>query len=145
MKGMYYHPDKTKDFGFAGHMSGGFKYYKSKETGGAPDAIEQDHFFVTKLLDAELHGSNTKYSLLYEMQGLYRPWSFDVGKLQCPCFLYHGQKEEVPLSNAKRNHELINGSELIVMHEHGHCSIMMEFENIVAGLVDGRGVQGSYH
>ena len=35
MKGMYYYPDKTKDFGFAGHMAGGFKYYKSKEIGCA--------------------------------------------------------------------------------------------------------------
>ena len=31
MKGMYYYPDKTKDFGFAGYMAGGFKYYKREQ------------------------------------------------------------------------------------------------------------------
>ena len=46
MKGMYYYPDKTKDFGFAGHMAGGFKYYKSNETGGAPEAMDRDYFLL---------------------------------------------------------------------------------------------------
>ena len=58
--------------------------------------------------------------------------------------LHHGPKEEVPLSNAKRNQKLINASELIIMEGHGHCSIIMEFEKIVAGLVEGRAVQSSY-
>ena len=51
----------------------------------------------------------------------------------------------MPLSNAKRNQKLINASELIVMGGHGHCSIMMEFEKIAAGLVEGRAAQSSYH
>ena len=59
-KGLYYHPDKTKDFGFTGHSSGGYSYYVGKATGGAPKEICKDHFFVSKLLDAELNGINSK-------------------------------------------------------------------------------------
>ena len=59
----------------------------------------------------------------------------DVSKIECPCFIYHGPKEEVPLSTKAK---LINASELIIMEGHGHCSIIMEFEKIAAGLVEGR-------
>ena len=37
-------------------MAGGYSYYKGKATGRAPKAMESDHFFVSKFLDAELHG-----------------------------------------------------------------------------------------
>ena len=144
MKGIYYYPDKTKDFGFAGHSGGGYQYYVGKETGGAPPEIEKDHFFVTKLLDSELNGTNSRIGLLLEMQGLFSRWPHDVAKIQCPCFLYIEQKGEVPLCNAERNQSLIPGSEMIVMKSHGHCSIMMEFEKIVAGLLEGKSIQCSF-
>jgi pimeloyl-ACP methyl ester carboxylesterase len=145
MKNMYHHPDKTKDFGFAGHSTGGFKYYHSKATGGAPKEMWSDHFFVTRCLDAEMHGSNGTWQLLFELQGIFRKWSYDCSKITCPTFIYHGPKEEVPLAMAKQTQKIVPGSELVVMEEHGHCSIMMEFENIVAGLVEGKSVQSSYH
>ena len=144
MKGIYYYPDKTKDFGFAGHSSGGFSYYKSKATGGAPKEMSSDHFYVTKLLDSELHGMNTVTGLSLEMQGLFHPWSYDIANIKCPCFLYVESKGEVPITHVQLNNRLIPGSELIVFQEHGHCSIMMEFEKIVLGLVKGNSVQSSY-
>ena len=144
MKNVYYYPDKSKDFGFTGHMAGGYSYYKGKATGGAPKCMEKDHFFVTKLLDSELNGANSKCALLYEMQGLFLPWSFDVAKIQCPCFLYHETDGEVPMVMAEQNKMLIAGSELIVWPQHGHCSIAMEFENIVVGLVEGKSVESRY-
>ena len=144
MKGYYYYPDKTKDFGFAGHSAGGFAYYVSKQTGGAPPEIEKDHFFVTKLLDSELNGMNSRTGLLLEMQGLFSRWPNDIAKIQCPCFLYIEQKGEVPMSHAERNQSLIPGSEVIIMKAHGHCSIMMEFEKIVGGLLENKSVQCSF-
>eukprot|EP00944_MAST-04C_sp_MAST-4C-sp1_P014764 g14764.t1 len=144
-KNLYYYPDKTKDFGFAGWSYGGYKYYISKECGGAPKEMQKDLFFVTKILDSELHGSNSKMGLLYEMMGLYREWSFDVAAIKCPTFIYHGMNEEVPLPHAKMLNKLIPNSELVVFQEHGHVSEMMEFEKIVAGLVQGKAVESSYH
>jgi pimeloyl-ACP methyl ester carboxylesterase len=143
-KNVYYHPDKTEDFGFAGHSGGGFKYYKSKTTGGAPKAMDSDLFFITRSLDAELHGSNGTWQLLYELQGISLKWSYDVSKIQCLTFIYHGPKEEVPLCQAEQNQQLIPGAELVVMHGHGHCSMMMEFERVVGALVAGKSVQSSY-
>ena len=144
MSGYYYYPDKTKDFGFSGHSAGGYSYYKGAATGGAPKAMESDHFFVTKLLDSELQGANSKAGLLYEMTSLFGggvpggPWSYDVASITCPCTLYNEAKGEVPLVMAERNHKLIKGSELVVWAQHGHCSIMMEFENIVGALLQGK-------
>ena len=133
------------DFGFAGHSSGGFSYYKSKATGGAPKEMSTDHFFVTKLLDSELHGMNSITGLCLEMQGLFLPWSYDIANIKCPCFLYIEPKGEVPITHAQLNNRLIPGSELIVFPEHGHCSIMMEFEKVVLGLIKGNSVQSSFH
>ena len=143
-KNVYYYKDKKKDFGFTGHSAGGYKYYISKETGGAPKEMRKDHFFVTKFLDSELHGSNSKMGLLYEMMGVFQEWSFDIAKIQCPTFIYNGIKEEIPLSHAKMLNKLIPNSELVVFQEHGHCSIVMEFENIVGGLLQGKSVEGRY-
>ena len=145
LKSVYWYQDKTKDFGFAGHSYGGYKFYISKETGGAPKEMQKDHFFVTKLLDSELHGSNSKMGLLYEMMGLFQEWSFDIAAIKCPTFIYNGIKEETPLSQAQMLNRVIPNSELVVFQEHGHCSIMMEFEKIVAGLIQGKAVEGSYH
>ena len=138
-------PDKTKDFGLAGHSLGGYKYYISKETGGAPKEMQKDLFFVTKILDSELHGSNSKMGLLYEMMGLFGEWSFDLAAIKCPTFIYNGEKEETPLPHAKMFNKLIPNSELIIFPEHGHVSEMMEFEKIVVGLVQGKSVESSYH
>ena len=107
--------------------------------------MQKDHFFVTKLLDSELHGSNSKTGLLYEFMGLFDEWPFDIAKIQCPTFVYNGIKEETPLSHAKMLNKLVPNSELVVFQEHGHCSIMMEFEKIVGGLIRGNSVEGSYH
>ena len=93
--GVYYYPDKTKDFGFAGHSSGGYKYYKSKMTGGAPKAMESDHFFISKLLDAELNGANSYHASMYEFAGQFAAWDYDCANIKCPCFIYGGPKEEV--------------------------------------------------
>ena len=107
--------------------------------------MQKDLFFVTKILDSELHGSNSKMGLLYEMMGLFGEWSFDLAAIKCPTFIYNGEKEETPLPHAKMFNKLIPNSELIIFPEHGHVSEMMEFEKIVVGLVQGKSVESSYH
>ena len=144
MSGVYYFPDKTKDFGFAGHSYGGYGYYKGKATGGAPLEMDSDHFFISKMLDGELHGTNTKNGLLLEMQGIFSPWSFDVADIKCPTFIYNEGQGEVHPDMARRNYELIPNSQLCIFKMHGHCSIVMECEKIIVGLVEGKLIESSY-
>ena len=146
MSGCYYYPDKTKDFGFAGHSAGGYGYYKSKATGGAPKAMESDHYFVSKMLDAELNGANSKNGLVHEMAGVYsnKPWSYDIANIKCKTFLYVESEGEVPQSYMELNQRLIPGSELLVWEAHGHVSIAMEFAGIVVALVQGKSFPGDY-
>lgn len=146
MVGFYYHPDKTKDFGFTGHSTGGYSYYIGKATGGAPKAMQSDHFFVSKMLDAELNGANTKRGLVNEMHGVYSHlgWSYDITKIQCPTFLYVETEGEVPESYMELNQRLIPGSVLTKWEAHGHVSIVMEFAGIVTALVQGEPFAGDY-
>ena len=146
MAGLYYNPDKSKDYGFAGHACGGYACYKSKAAGGAPAAMASDHWFVTKLLDAELYGSNSKRGLLYEMQGVWSHagWSYDIAAIKCPCFLYVERDGEVKESYVELNQRLIPGAELVVYEAHGHTSIAMEVAGIAAALVAGRSFAGDH-
>ena len=147
MDGTYYHPDKSKDFGFAGGGGfGGFKYYIGKETGGCPNAMLSDHYFVSKILDAELHGSNTSSGMLHEMRGVWSHdgWSYDITRIKCPTFVYGELDGEVPTLMHKLTHKLIPGSELILWQAHGHLSIAMEVGGIFAALVQGKSFPGDY-
>ena len=155
MTGIYYHPDKTKDFGFDASSGGGYKYYFSKETGGAPPCIHSDHFFVSKFLDAELNGSNSKNALVLEFKGVYsrEGWPYEIGDISCPTYLY-GETDgttpaEVPFSFMERNTEQIKqgtggaSAELVIWNHHGHCSIVMDFENVVEHMVKGEAAKES--
>lgn len=137
--GACYHKDKTKDFGFTGWEAGGYAYYIGKQTGGAPVSLKEDHFFVCACLDAELHGANCQYGMWFEMINILGvPWSYDVSKIQCPCHIYNETKGEVNIADAQHLNAIIPGSELTIWEQHGHCSIHMEFEKMVAGILEGK-------
>ena len=106
--------------------------------------MDSDHFFISKMLDGELHGTNTKNGLLLEMQGIFSPWSFDVADIKCPTFIYNEGQGEVHPDMARRNYELIPNSQLCIFKMHGHCSIVMEYEKIIVGLVEGKLIESSY-
>ena len=110
MKGMYYYLTRQRLW-FPGHMAGGFKYYKSKETGGAPEAGSRP-FFVTELLDAELL-SNTKIHCSMRCK-VYTEWSYDVSKIECLASFITGRRRRCPYL-CKEKPKLINASELIIM------------------------------
>ena len=141
-KNMWYHKDKSKDFGFAGHKTGGYKFYISKALGGAPEKNNTDHFFVSQCLDAELHGCNSPWSTWYFFSQIYEAaWPFDVADIKCRCHIY---QESINQAMALQNHELIAGSEMTLWDQHGHLSIIMEFEKIVLGLVEGKIVKEGF-
>merc|ERR1711871_250530 len=133
MGGMFYYPDKSKDFGFAG--DGGYGYYIHKACGGCPTAMLSDHYFVSKMLDAQLHGSNTYNGMVNEMRGVFSSWSYDITTIKCPTFVYGEIDGEVPTVMHEQTHKLIPGSELVLWQAHGHASIAMESGGIFAALV----------
>ena len=106
--------------------------------------MESDHFFVSKFLDGELNGANSRCALLYELQGIFAPWSYDAASITCPTFLYYETDGEVAVAHGEQNQRLIANSQLVVWPQHGHCSILMEFEGIVMALVEGRAAEAKY-
>ena len=139
-----YFPDKDRDYGMAKKYTGTMK----KEDGGderAFSVMDRDQFFVTKTLDSYLHGprSQDTFDLEFQRQ-LGMPWDYDTAAIKCPTFIYKGEKEATPLSTAESNHKLITGSELIIMPEHGHSTILLEAEKIILALVKGKSVKSRY-
>ena len=92
------------------------------------------------------HGANCKLCCLHEMQGcaVEGGFPYDITEIKCPTFIYHEVKGEVPLASAEINRDLIPGGELIVLPEHGHTSMIMEFERIVLAAVQGKSVQSRF-
>ena len=146
LDGSYYYADKSKDFGFTGHACGGYSYYSGAYTGGCPKILKSDHYFVSKMLDAELNGSNSYLGMRYEMQGVWshQGWSYDVATIKCPTFIYGEIDGEVPVTFHELTHKLIPGSELVLWKAHGHASIAMESAGIFTALVQNKSFPGDY-
>ena len=71
-----------------------------------------------------------QWGLYLELRGVYMPWSYDIADITCPTFVYHGPKEEVPVEWAEFNCKTIGtNAKLVVMKEHGHCSISKGFSS----------------
>lgn len=133
------YPSKTKDPGFASVYKG----YQSKGCGGTEQMFERmdkDQFYISKMMDCHLHGIRSPLTALYELQTVHDPagFSYDYKNIKCPTFVYNGKEELTPLSMAQMYHKCIPGSELIVMQEHGHASIVLESEEIILALVQGK-------
>lgn len=142
---MCYHPDKTKDYKGMMSMAMFYSYMKSSEYGGSKRTwakMDKDLFFVTKTLDAELHGNTTKANLLHGFQTLLAPYDVDFAKVKCPTFLYHGKLDAIStFPQAERNHQLVAGSELIAFEDYGHVDICMGFGKIILALARGKSVK----
>ena len=147
ISGWNYHADKTKDYG----MADVYASVKTVASGGderAWNAADQDPFFATKMVDHHLHGANGKLTFFWWMSAMHgyceHGHHYDTTKIKCPTFIYNGKKEETFIGHAEINHKLIAGSELIVMEEHGHMTIGLEYQRIILALVQGKSVQSSY-
>ena len=63
-------------------------------------------------------------------------WGCDPAAVRCPTFIYHGVKDaETPPVNAEHLHQLIEGSELVMLPETGHVTILLRAEAIILALV----------
>ena len=140
ISGMQYHEDRTKDFGFID----AYKDWKGF-SGGSPEAcaaMDKDPFFVSKMLDSVLEGSNSKMSFYYELQRFLTPFTYDPANIKCKTYIYHGELDgEAKLSQAELHHKLIPESELIVKKGHGHVTIALAFEIIALAIVEGKSTQ----
>jgi pimeloyl-ACP methyl ester carboxylesterase len=64
-----------------------------------------------------------------------RPWSLDFAAITCRMHLYHGAQDTlVPVSHARHTADLIEGSTIAVLPEHGHISMITEIPRISSEL-----------
>eukprot|EP00466_Bigelowiella_natans_P012894 jgi/Bigna1/91098/estExt_fgenesh1_pg.C_880066 len=134
---MLYHPDKTRDFGFASFYKDGMKG-QDKGTAFAHSKMDNDHFFVAKILDSVLHGCVDEYQMTVDFTRVFAAeWSYNLTMIKCKTFIYNGFDEVVPLSFAQKLHELIPGSEFVAMKEDGHSTILLKFDSMVKGMLNG--------
>ena len=62
-------------------------------------------------------------------------WPFDVADVSCPVRVYHGEQDTlVPVSHGRHTAELIAGSTLAILPEHGHISMITEIPRICTEL-----------
>jgi pimeloyl-ACP methyl ester carboxylesterase len=65
-----------------------------------------------------------------------RAWPFDLAGVTCPMRVYHGEQDTlVPVSHGRHTAELIEGSTLTILPEHGHISMITEIPSIASQLV----------
>ena len=70
---------------------------------------------------------------------------YDPATIACPTFIYQGKKDaETPPAAAEHLHTIIKGSELIVMPEIGHATILLKAESIILALVRGKSIAPRY-
>ena len=136
--------DTSKDPGFARQYVSYFKYGdKSGRKRGPFDAMDADPFFVSALLDSYLHGVNSNHCGVLELIRTFgkQGWGYDPATITCPTFIYHGKKDvETPVVCSEHHHKLVKGSELIVMPEIGHVTILLKAEQIILALVQKKSI-----
>ena len=136
--------DTSKDPGFRSHYVSYFKYGDAKGKKHGPfDKMDSNHFFVSATLDAFHHGVNCKHCAVLELVRIFgkQGWGCDAATVQCPTFIYHGKKDaETHVACAEFHHRVIKGSELIMMPEIGHVTILLKAEEIILALVQKKAI-----
>ena len=93
------------------------------------------HTFHIMVSSFQHNWNALQWGLYLELRGIYMPWSYDIADITCPTFVYHGPKDEVPVEWAEFSCKTIGtNAKLVVMKEHGHCSISKEFSSFVVPL-----------
>jgi pimeloyl-ACP methyl ester carboxylesterase len=65
-----------------------------------------------------------------------RPWSFDPSAIAAPIFVVHGEFDTLlPLAHSRHTSEVIPGSRLRVLPEHGHFTILGELSAMASALM----------
>ena len=145
MGGYFKVKDTSKDPGFAKHYVSYFKYGDASGKKYGPfDAMDRDHFLVSSMLDAFHHGVNCKNCGIIELIRIFgkQGWGYDPSTIQCPTFIYQGEKDvEVPVKQAELINRLVKGSKLVVLPGIGHCTILLQLEEIIKALVQKKSIQ----
>jgi pimeloyl-ACP methyl ester carboxylesterase len=67
-----------------------------------------------------------------------RPWPFEVAGITCPYQVHHGAQDTlVPVAHAHHTAEIVAGSTLVVLPDHGHISMITQIPQIAGGLPRG--------
>jgi len=136
--------DTRRDPGFAKQYVAYFKYGDASGKKHGPfQSMDGNGFFVSALLDSWLHGVNSNHCGVVELVRIFgkQGWGCDAASVRCPTFLYQGAKDaETPLACAQLLHRLIKGSELVVLPETGHVTILLKAEEIILALVQKKSI-----
>jgi pimeloyl-ACP methyl ester carboxylesterase len=131
--------DETDALGWCEDHYGkdGARFFDGEMDLSPPDAalVTDEEFmggYMPTLFEAFRHGVGG-YAQDLTVQS--RPWPFDVGGLTCPLRVYHGEQDTlVPVSHGRHTAELIKGSTLTILPEHGHISMINEIPGIATEL-----------
>jgi pimeloyl-ACP methyl ester carboxylesterase len=88
--------------------------------------------FLTSYAEAFRRGS---WGVAQDLRILTRPWGFDLGSIQVPTWIHHGDADTtVPLQHARLFAAAIPGAHLQVHPGHGHFSIMDAARELLAAI-----------
>lgn len=89
--------------------------------------------FIANYCEAFRRGSR---GVAQDLRVLSRPWGFDLGSINVPTVIRHGDADiTVPLQHARLYAEAIPGAELQIHRGHGHFSILDATQQLLAPLV----------
>jgi len=88
--------------------------------------------FLVNYAEAFRRGSG---GVAQDLRVLTRPWGFDLGSINVPTLIRHGDADTtVPLQHARRYAEVIPGAQLQIHHGDGHFSILADARELLAPL-----------
>jgi pimeloyl-ACP methyl ester carboxylesterase len=90
--------------------------------------------FILNYCEAFRRGSS---GVAQDLQMLARPWGFDLGSVDVPTLIRHGDADTtVPLQHARLYAAAIPGAQLQIHHGHGHFSILDATRQLLAPLAE---------
>ncbi|MFN7097399.1 MAG: alpha/beta fold hydrolase [Gammaproteobacteria bacterium] len=97
-----------------------------KQLPAADQAVFKDAEYSTKLIRGTLEAFRQgKQEPAQEMKLLFKPWKFDLEKINCPVTVWYGALDtQAPLSHAKIYASLIPHATLKILPDEGHHSIL---------------------
>jgi pimeloyl-ACP methyl ester carboxylesterase len=88
--------------------------------------------FLTGYVEAFHRGT---WGVAQDLRVLTRPWGFDLGSIQVPALIHHGEADTtVPPQHARLLAQAIPGAQLRLYPGHGHFSILGAAHDILAAL-----------
>jgi hypothetical protein len=127
-----------EDWGFNAMYQFLVKHTLGGNFGGPPalEAWESDPFMVSKFFDNYKCLHSSTQALIELDRGWGYEWSYDIGEVKVPCFLYCGKTEIQGEEYQKVNKKLVgDNAEIIAWDGAGHLTVGLGYTAILTALV----------